>query len=91
MTKGDSLEQVTLQSVDSLEGRFNADIAQSLIINIDESEYDIKKNSKLSDKIKSLASNTNPRNKSYTFKHLFQPSIIHSYPQSCFMLSLFFI
>jgi len=54
-------DQVTLQSVDTLEGRFNADLEHSLMINIDESEYDIKKNSKLSDKLKSLASNKNIR------------------------------
>lgn len=50
-------KQVILQNVESLEGRFNAELAQSLLVNIDESEYDIKKNSKLSDKIKSIASN----------------------------------
>jgi len=50
-------KQVILQNVESLEGRFNADLAHSLVVNIDESEYDIKKNSKLSDKIKSIASN----------------------------------
>lgn len=54
-------KQVIIQNVESLEGRFNADLAYSLLVNIDESEYDIKKNSKLSDKIKSLASNKNVR------------------------------
>ena len=50
-------DQVITKSLDALDKRFNADLAEALLIAIDESQYDAKKNNKTSEKIKQIASN----------------------------------
>ena len=48
-------EQTLITSLKNLEGRFNSDLANKLLVLIDESEYDIKKASNVAEKIKSLS------------------------------------
>jgi len=51
-------KQVHIKKLEDLNKRFNADLAESLLLAIDESQHDAKKTGMVSEKIKQMAANT---------------------------------